>query len=223
MTSSKKNGVKTRFSNVIAIIALFAAAFNSYHTWLSPFQPELSIGTPMFVRVPLERDPKEFTVLAVLPINIVNKGARGGTIKDINIIVTAGAYEWILMADQFCAEFGQGCFKEGTAETFHPIFIAGNKELYRNIIFKPDVTPEFKQPPIFTDKEGLMPSGGYTLEFRMSYGSDFKLRPVKTIEFKLIEEHALKLSRGNFNILTPHEKNIQDERYSLEMELLRKK
>jgi len=164
-------------------------------TWITPFNPKFNPGNPLFACSSDEENEK-FYLTPIIPVDIANAGAKGGTINNINIIVTVGDYKWMIAPQFFCSEFGMAGIKEKTREIFHPIYIKGKESVYKNILFNPVIKKDRLLPPIITKDEGVLPSGVYTFKFYISYSSNSELKLIKTMRFNISEEQAKNISMG---------------------------
>ena len=191
---------------IISLMAFVISVLVFIFTWFTPFNPKFNPGNPLFACSPGEENEK-FYLTPIIPVDITNAGAKGGTINDINIIVTVGDYKWILAPQSFCSEFGIVGIKEKTRESFHPIYIKGKESVYKNILFNPDIKKDQLLPPVIIKDKEVIPSGVYTFQFYISYGSNSELKLVKTMKFnitkKLVRYHIpfdeeVELARDKF-------------------------
>jgi hypothetical protein len=192
---------------LISIIAVGVSVFSTWKAWLSPFKPRFNAGAPLLALSP-DKEGKNYSLTPIIPVSIVNTGARGGTIKDINVTVTAGDYKWVLEPYFFCSEFGMAGVKEKAREVFHHIYIGGKKEIYKNVLFNPVIKGDQLRPPTFARDKGEIPSGKYVFEFYMSYGASSELRLVQILRFNISEEQAEAISRGTGIIIPLVEEGV---------------
>lgn len=199
-------------SIIISSIAIILSVFTLWYRFLSPFKPQFNLGAPMLSldEFSKDKDRVTFTLDFLFPVSIANSGTKGGTIKEIVIIVTAGDLKWILVPLNFAQEFGLSAFSEGKREIYHPLYINAKEEIYKNIIFKlipmrekflaPFVTEvveeiemateagDIRRVQVLKEQKGSIPSGIYKFQFYISWGSSTKLKHLKTRKMNLKED-----------------------------------
>lgn len=177
---------------IAIIVAAIAAGVSGYALWatqLKPFKVDVEVGSPILSLVQYREGSELYSLGMALPIDMVNTGARGGTVKDMLIKVDTEGEEypfWFLQPTFFASEYSAKMLKEEFREAVHPIYVKGGERIYRNIIFIP-VTGR-KSFPIFRLSKPKIPIRTYTLTLFLLDSSSSEFRPVKKLSFNLVKE-----------------------------------
>jgi hypothetical protein len=132
---------------IISATALIISLFVAWQTFVSPFSLIIHSGNPRIEYFPqkLKDGGQVIRFTAILPLQLVNKGARDGLVKDIVIIVHSDSFDWMFYPAFYCdysisneSTLGNTLTKNNTNIPFYPIHLNGKETLYKSILFVPD-------------------------------------------------------------------------------------
>lgn len=183
----------------ISLLAVGITGYNLYTNHLEPFNPEITTGNPMISLIPESEGSDNLSLGMLVPIDIINTGARGGIIKDFIIRLDSESDEYpclFLRSDYFSNEFSLKAWQREFNEPMHPIYLNGNERIYQIYIFY--LVTQTNIYPIFPLSKSEIPRGKYTFTLFTLDSSSNKYREVNQFSF-ILDEHALEiLSYGSY-------------------------
>ncbi|MCK4722994.1 MAG: hypothetical protein KAT75_06805 [Dehalococcoidia bacterium] len=173
---------------LISVAAIVFTGISWWYLWQSPFKLEFSAGRPLISKSPSPSDATLFSTTPVIPVSLMNTGARGGMLIDIRLLVRTDIDNrvWILRPYFFCSEFGIGGLEEEKREVFHPFFLRGREGIVKNILFNPVFQGESLQPMMFSLDSKMPPKDTWTFEYYILDSS--------SSEYKLVQEQTFTLT-----------------------------
>jgi len=200
MTGSGRICKSTRgmemWSILLSVTALLISGYVLWATHLKSFQVEVEVGSPMLALVEHKKESGLYALGMVLPIDLVNTGARGGTVKDMLIKLDTENADypfWFMHPYFFADEYSAKALEGKNREVFHPMYVRGKESIFRNIIFTP-IVDRNPQPPTFPLSKAELPAGKYTMTLFLLDSSSSDFRKVRQLSFRLSEERVALIS-----------------------------
>ena len=154
----------------------------------------------------------------VLPLHIVNNGARDGLIRDIVLIVHIGDSHWLFSPAFYCdytvsteVTLGDDLTKKPSNVPFYPIHLSGKESVYKSIIFVPDASNEG-----FPMGDSKMVSGKYQFSVSVLKTDKHDYEEKLVFDITLNDDQIGTLNRTDRHmILIPHVDSVRDKRQTL--------
>jgi hypothetical protein len=210
-------------STLIAVIALLvsfaAVGMSGYTLWdniLSPFKLEVSAGSPLLAMASEGEGSAAKTLCMILPVDMVNTGARGGIVEDLLIRLDTDSPEfpfWYLRPYFFPSEFSTKAITETERELVHPLYFLGKERLFRNILFT-TIWDGYNPYPTYIEGKSQIPSGNYTVTLFVLDSSNPEFRQVDQFSFYIPPEGGV-IIPSDVLPLVPHKQEVMDARQRL--------
>ena len=208
------------WSATAVFISLLVAGWTGYTNYkaaFSPFQAELSVGHPLFVRSNDEKG-ENYCLTPIVPIEFANVGAKPGSVRDVVVIVSAGNWKVLLQAEAFSKSFGADALTDDKREIFHPFMLNAKERLFKTLIFNPSVQPKGWKPALIKNGE-LLPDGPYLFKFYLNSGVTNRLRLVTERTYAVPKDVLAGLATGKGRPYVPFDDATIKGRRSLGEEL----
>ncbi|MBI4286127.1 MAG: hypothetical protein HY670_09595 [Chloroflexi bacterium] len=184
----------------ISTVALFLSGYTLYAVHLKPFQLKLEVGSPMLTNMKHSEVDEKYSLALILPITMINIGARGGSIKDILIKLSTAntAYPfWYLHPYFFATEYSEKALKEtGRQIAIGSIYLQSKERQHRNIVFSP--MHERTNIPLYPPDKPVLPFGEYTMTVFALDCSRSQHRKMEEVSFNFTQEMLSSFSRSPF-------------------------
>ena len=206
MTESKS----TNWSKATVIVAVIAIVVSivfsasslgfSCYTWHSTtqspakFSYEFSLPILSYTSyTSYDSDPNNLYFSPIIPINIVNSGAKVGVIYDFRLVVknSEDSKLYILQPTYYCDKYSISTLSEENKEVFHPLLIQGKEDTYKIVLFlksKDNLKP-------WTISDSVPDKGTWTFEYYVLTNNTSKYELIKTQSFVLTRDQ---LQGGNW-------------------------
>lgn len=184
------------------IISCVALIFSGYTVWtnaMSSFNIKVEVSSPLLAMAGIKKGSDLVSVSMLVTMDMINTGARGGSIKDILIRLDTESNEyptWFFHPYYFSEEYSIKALGENMREVMHPIYIKGKERTNKNIIFTPISDGDFR-PPIFPVSNPKLPAGKYIMTFFILDSTNADFRRVQQISFNLVLDQVSVVT-GNF-------------------------
>jgi hypothetical protein len=160
---------------IISLVALGATLFNLYKNYWAPFDPLITVGSPVYQFGTVsgddsdlsstrneQFDPKQERVLAsiLIPIVFTHEGGKPGVISDLMLRVsrTGKNDEWFfeprLNVDEqkYLTSFDNQSMVRAVDSAFSPVALAQGDQIKRFIAFQPDNNQNFPSGRLRLDR-----------------------------------------------------------------------
>ena len=163
--SSNKKWLFTVTPLVISFLALVVSGYVLWSNHLAPFNLNVTAGNPAMSLTESGQDGGMFSLGMFVPIDFVNEGAKGGTIKDILLRVDVQNYTWFFNACVITEEYLLAEKEIESRHYFHPFYMMGHERLHQNVLFCPVLDNEYVEfrPPEFALDHPNLITGEYIL------------------------------------------------------------
>lgn len=205
---------------IISIIALLVSLFVAWENYLSPSSINIYSGNPRLETLPLilQGGGQIMRYAVILPLHIVNNGARNGLVQDILLVIHTDDSDWLFYPTFYCdytisteMTLGDNLTKKSSNVPYYPISLKGRESIYKSIIFLPDAIN--KNFPI---GDTQMVSGEYQFSVSLLEAGKFDYEEKLVFNITLNDDQINALNTTNRHMaLIPYIDKVKNKRQTL--------
>jgi hypothetical protein len=215
---------------IISLVALSATLINLYKNYWAPFDPLITVGSPVYQFGTVsgdgadlsstqneQFDPKQDRVLAsiLIPIVFTHEGGKPGVISDVMLRVsrTGKNDKWFfeprLNVDEqkYLTSFDNQSMVRAVDSGFSPIALAQGDQIKRFIAFQPDNNQNFPSGRLRLDR--------YTIHVLCRIDNDDSYKEIDSISVEFTSEVLTKLASDGTSKYIPPPESISRSRDKL--------